>query len=67
MVGAIVGLIPLEQKDIVEEYMARNEGKPYSEMARELRIERSRLYRILNGHEMKLSEYLKMKEAVNEN
>ena len=53
-----------EQQKIIEEFLILNRFSTQTEMADFLGIERTRYFRLLNGCEMKLSEYLAMKKAV---
>ena len=53
-----------EQRKIIEEFLVLNRFSTQTEMADFLGIERSRYFRLLNGCEMKLSEYLAMKKAI---
>ena len=55
-----------EQKRIIEEFKRLKKDQAVKKVAKELGVERSRYCRILNGHEMKLSEYWAMKGAINE-
>ncbi len=56
-------MIP-EQKRLIEEFQALNHLSYRKDLADSLGIERTRYFRILNGAEMRLSEYLAMKKIV---
>ena len=53
-----------EQKKVIEELKIVKPHYSASELAVCLGIERTRYFRILNGHEMKLSEYLAAKKII---
>ncbi len=55
-----------EQRKIIGEFKALNSASTQKEMADSLGIEKTRYFRLLNGCEMKLSEYLTMKKAIDE-
>ena len=52
-----------EQKEILEKFKATWPHLTLLEMAAILGMNRTRFYRIVNGYEMKLSEYLAVKKG----
>ncbi len=55
-----------EQRKVIEEFKTLKRGLTIRQMAAHLGIERTRYFRVLNGYEMKLSEYLAMKKVIGE-
>ena len=51
-----------EQREVIAKYFKRRGEKPLREISNETGIQMTRVFRILNGQEMKLSEYLCFKE-----
>lgn len=54
------------QKEILSKYRELRPGKSYQLMSKELGINSSRLYRLFNGASMKLKEYQKFKQGLNQ-
>lgn len=52
------------QKSIIEKFNKTFNDPPLRLIAKETGIQISRIFRIINGHPMKLDEYLKFKESV---
>ncbi|TNF27758.1 MAG: hypothetical protein EP319_10620 [Deltaproteobacteria bacterium] len=55
-----------EQKLVLEEYMRLLGNPTFREMAADSGIQLTRLFRIMNGMEMRLKEYLILKKRVEE-
>ncbi len=56
-----------KQNQILQLYRQRFPGRSTREMSKDLKINPSRVFRLLNGYEMKVSEYERVKEFLNEN
>lgn len=52
------------QNKLLKTYMALLEKGTIREMASDCEIQSTRIFRLMNGHEMKLSEYLKIQQRV---
>ena len=55
-----------QQNDLIKMFRQLYQEPSYSRMAKMLGIQKTRAFRICNGHEMKLSEYLTMQNLVDE-
>ena len=55
-----------EQKLVLEEYMRLMENPTFRSMAKDTGIQLTRLFRIMNGMEMRLREYVILKRRVEE-
>lgn len=55
-----------EQIDLIKMFRELYKNPSYSRMGSLLQIQKTRAFRICNGHEMKLSEYLMMQDLINE-
>ena len=53
-----------KQNDLIKCFRELYEEPSYTKMAKLLNVQKTRVFRVCNGHEMKLSEYLKMQELV---
>lgn len=52
------------QENIIKEFRDTFKGMTLNDLTKICHIERTRLFRIFNGYEMKLSEYEKMKSCL---
>ncbi|OUR98896.1 hypothetical protein A9Q84_05645 [Halobacteriovorax marinus] len=52
------------QNKIIDDYMGLLSRNTIRDMANDCGIQKTRLFRIMNGHEMKLSEYLTLKHRI---
>ncbi len=55
-----------EQKLVLDEYMRLLNNPTFREMAKDSGIQLTRLFRIMNGMEMRLREYVTLKKRVEE-
>ncbi len=56
-----------EQRQIIEAFRNIYGAITYREISEILGIQTTRVFRVFNGHEMKLSEYIRMKSIVEKN
>jgi hypothetical protein len=52
------------QDKLLKTYMSLLEKGTIREMSSDCKIQSTRIFRLMNGHEMKLTEYLKVQERV---
>lgn len=53
-----------EQKRLITEFKSVYGDITYREIGARMNLQTTRVFRIMNGHEMKLSEYVKMKSLI---
>ncbi len=55
-----------KQEELIKCFKTLYRDPSYQKMANLLSIQKTRIFRICNGHEMKLSEYLQMQKLVDD-